>query len=189
MNVQCHSAEQFEETTFLLGPATDFITPGVKATLSVPASATQRHIWIACGAHYQYAKADHWILQGRLKFYNQTTEVGFLEFSDASSELTAAERLLAPRTVTRISASGDGSTQPVLRYQRDDGAADTWSLTPDGGGGYDAARDPGPPHRDNLDMPCLSIRVECDRIVYVLEKSYCATNAAFVLGLRCVSHP
>jgi hypothetical protein len=166
--IQCNSVEQFQTETASAGPVTDFVTPGVKATLSVPAEAANRYIWIACGSYFQFAKADHWFIQGRINFFLRTTQVGFLEFSDASAELDDAERLIAPRTVTRISASGDGSYQPVLRFQKFSDAA------------Y---------YRDNLDIPCLSVRVECDRIEYDLEKSYCATSGAFLIGLRCVSHP
>jgi hypothetical protein len=170
MSAQVHSAEQFK----VVAPAgpfpqTDFVDISEPMELSVPAEVSTRHLWIAAGAYYQGSNTDHWLIQGNLTFWLAGKQVGKLEFSDASADIFAGEMVLAPRTLLRISPNATGSTQPALRFQ-----------VLSGGGLF----------RDNLDIACMTVQVQCDRIKYHVEKSYTFTgNNFFLIGLRCVSHP
>lgn len=168
-----HSDERFIEVTLAATfTLTDFIGPGVLFDLKVPADAPLRHIWIAAGAFLQQSNSDHWFMQGKLNFYFQGENVGKLDFSDASAELSSSEKDIGVRKPLRIRPDGTGSTQPALRYQEFKSTLGT------------------PYERDNLDLSAFTLGIVCDRIEYEMEKCY-ATGSATILkllyGLKVVS--
>jgi len=175
MSLQIHTAKDFRDTVVAAAGVTDpFIAPGLLLELRVERFATQRDIWLAAGAYYQLGQNDHWYVVGRLNFYLDGQHVGVMPFSDASAELTAAERIAAGGSITtRIRPDAQGSQQPALRYQSNKSTVGT------------------PIERDNLDIPCFSMRLEIDRIEYVVEKSYCNNTApnffGFLNGLQVIS--
>lgn len=166
-----HTAEQFRT---YISPSPDPADaepfgPGELFELVVQPDYQMRHIWLAAGSWRQQGLTDEWYVFGRLDFYLQGQVRGQFHFCDASSYILDATRDAAPKAITRIRPDGNGSTQPTLRFDYDTGGA------------Y---------HRDNLDLSCFSFRVPCDRVRYVVEKTF--TNGTInqcrlVLGCKIVS--
>lgn len=163
--------EWFKEYNFTgSSTVTDWVERGVLKRLDVAPGDYMRHIWIAAGAYFQNAAVDHWWVCGCLNFYRDGTKVGCLQFSDASADITDAERDAAPFKLTRLRPDATGSTQPGIKYQRSSVAV----------------------VRNNLDMGAFAIRADCDAIDYTVEGSYYDTSSGvgpiqFLLGFRVMS--
>ena len=147
----------------------DPISTGCKFSLRVPSLAKFHHIWIGSGS-FHHDPSVVWFVQGFLIFLLNGNPVGEFLFGDASKLLSLAQRENSARPVLRLSASGLGSSMPVIRYQE--------SI-------------PAGSDRDNLDMSSVSVRCQCDEIRFCIEKSYYSaptlTNLKILLGARVVS--
>lgn len=165
------TGEAFTVTRYAAGlvPA-ELATPGLLHSIKVPSGKRQRFVWIAAGAFYQNAVTDCWFVLGKLTFRRRGSPVGVYDFSDASGFLTEAERLDAPRQITRLKPNGNGSQQPSLQFREA-----IPGVTPD---------------RDNLDLACFAFTLDCDQIDYEIEKTYSNVPAAalnIVLGFKVLS--
>lgn len=146
------------------------VTVGHKHRLAVPWEPRMRYIWVAIGAHLQWAATDSWWVAGLVNFWAAGTKLGSVLVGDASSYIQAAERDAAVRPILRIRADGSGSVQPILRYQDDPNPAAS---------------------RNNLDISCFRMAAQCDAIELEIEGSYHNTAAAnplrILTGLRVLS--
>lgn len=141
------------------------VAPGQvwQPALTVPRGPRTRLIWLAAGAFCQRVDTDMWFVVGKLNFKRKGAPVGSFEFTDCSSVMSAAVRAMAPRALIRAKPNGNGSAQPSLQWREEIPAV---------------AHD-----RDNIDIPCYELIIDCDQIEMEIEKTYAAIAGANAFNL------
>ena len=175
------SQEIFKEWNFakLAAPSPEVYTIAENGTVlhkfQLAATARQHLIWIAPGANLHDSGADFWFVQGCLNFYRAGRAVGCVIFGDCDQQSAgqAGQIAAATRKLVRTAPDGNGSTQPVLRFQTTNAVS----------------------VRNNLDMACISIPVLADALDYQLQSSRIEFNSAIgqrihiLTGCRIISTP
>lgn len=160
-----HTTERFKAYRWAAAAPAEPVPPGQlwEPAVTVPRGLRTRLIWLAAGAFCQRLNTDLWFAVARLNFKRKGAPVGSFEFTDCSSIVTTTMRDDAPRALTRAKPDGNGSAQPSLQWREEIPAVS-----------HD---------RDNIDLPCYELQIDCDQIEFEIEKTFAAIAPANAFNL------